>query len=126
VRNTAYTWLRKNRPSAVLLVEDLEAVGTARATPGDLDGETPETTLIAKAVAPGLHAAIGALRETMILRDLLGAVLPRDRRGNRGAHWHGDVAARSGTPQGYRDLGKERGTNTARRDHIAVIYALIR
>src|ERR1700746_343213 len=25
VRNTAYTWLRKNRPSAVLVVEDIEA-----------------------------------------------------------------------------------------------------
>jgi DNA-directed RNA polymerase specialized sigma24 family protein len=29
MRNTAYTWLRKNRPSAVLVVEDLEAVETA-------------------------------------------------------------------------------------------------
>ena len=26
VRNTAYTWLRKNRPTAVITVEDLEAV----------------------------------------------------------------------------------------------------
>ena len=26
VRNTAYTWLRKNRPTAVVTVEDLEAV----------------------------------------------------------------------------------------------------
>src|ERR1700674_4012228 len=35
VRNTAYTWMRKNRPSAVVTVEDLEAVETALATPGD-------------------------------------------------------------------------------------------
>ena len=73
VRNTAYTWLRKNRPSAVLAVEDLEAVETAKAIRGDPDGETPETKLIAEADAASLHAAIAALpisyRETMILRD---------------------------------------------------------
>src|ERR1700720_4331210 len=40
VRNTAYTWLRKNRPSAVLVVEDLEAVETAQANSGDPDGQT--------------------------------------------------------------------------------------
>ena len=33
VRNTAYTWLRKNRPSAILAVEDLEAVESAQADP---------------------------------------------------------------------------------------------
>ena len=73
VRNAAYTWLRKNRPSAVLAVEDLEAVETAQAIRGDPDGETPETKLIAEADAASLHAAIAALpisyRETMILRD---------------------------------------------------------
>jgi RNA polymerase sigma-70 factor (ECF subfamily) len=73
VRNTAYTWLRKNRPSAVLAVQDLEAVETAQAIQGEPDGETPETKLIADADAASLHAAIAALptpyRETMILRD---------------------------------------------------------
>src|SRR6266849_275333 len=73
VRNAAYTWLRKNRPSAVLAVENLEAVETAQAIRGDPDGETPETKLIAEADAASLHAAIAALpisyRETMILRD---------------------------------------------------------
>jgi RNA polymerase sigma-70 factor, ECF subfamily len=76
VRNTAYTWLRKNRPSAVLVVEDLEDVETANANPGDPDSETPETALIAKADAASLQAAIMALptayRETMILRDVQG------------------------------------------------------
>jgi RNA polymerase sigma factor (sigma-70 family) len=76
VRNTAYTWLRKNRPSAVLVVEDLEAVETANADPGDPHAETPETALIAKADAACLRAAIAALptayRETMILRDVQG------------------------------------------------------
>src|SRR3984893_18603081 len=76
VRNTAYTWLRKNRPSAVLVVEDLEAVENAQANSGDPDGQTPETTLIAKADAACLQAAIAALptayRETLILRDVQG------------------------------------------------------
>jgi RNA polymerase sigma factor (sigma-70 family) len=76
VRNTAYTWLRKNRPSAVLAVEDLEDVEAANAKPGDPDTETPETALIARADAASLQAAIMALptayRETVILRDVQG------------------------------------------------------
>jgi RNA polymerase sigma factor (sigma-70 family) len=76
VRNTAYSWLRKNRPSAELVVEDLEVVESAQAVPGDPEIETPETTLIAKADAASLEAAIAALpmpyRETMILRDVQG------------------------------------------------------
>jgi RNA polymerase sigma-70 factor (ECF subfamily) len=76
VRNTAYTWLRKNRPSAVLAVENLEDVETANAKPGDPDSETPETALIARADAVSLQAAIMALptayRETLILRDVQG------------------------------------------------------
>jgi RNA polymerase sigma factor (sigma-70 family) len=76
VRNTAYTWLRKNRPSAVLVVEDLEAVETDQGNHGDPDYETPETALIAKADATCLQAAVAALptayRETVILRDVQG------------------------------------------------------
>jgi len=76
VRNAAYTWLRKNRPSAVLVVEDLEAVETARVNPEDPQSETAETALIAKADSACLQAAIMALpaayRETMILRDVQG------------------------------------------------------
>jgi RNA polymerase sigma factor (sigma-70 family) len=76
VRNTAYTWLRKNRPSAILAVEDLETVESAQANPGDPDSETPESALIAKTDAAGLEAAIARLpmpyRETMILRDVQG------------------------------------------------------
>ena len=37
VRNTAYSWLRKNRPAAVITVEDLEAVEAAHAKPSDPD-----------------------------------------------------------------------------------------
>jgi RNA polymerase sigma factor (sigma-70 family) len=76
VRNTAYTWLRKNRPSAVLVVEDLEGVEAAQTNTSDPDRETPETALIAKADTTCLQAAIAALptlyRETLILRDVQG------------------------------------------------------
>ena len=74
VRRTAYTWLGKNRPAALVLVEDVEGVG--RAQSGEPDVETPETALIAKADAGLLEAAIAALpapfRETLVLRDLQG------------------------------------------------------
>ena len=76
VRNTAYSWLRKNRPTAVITVEDLEAVELEHAEPSDPNGETPEAALIAKVDAEQLRAAIAALpapfRETLVLRDIEG------------------------------------------------------
>jgi RNA polymerase sigma factor (sigma-70 family) len=76
VRNTAYSWLRKNRPGTVVTVDDLEAVELAQANPGDPNAETPETTLLAKADAEQLRGAIAALptpfRETLVLRDIEG------------------------------------------------------
>jgi RNA polymerase sigma factor (sigma-70 family) len=76
VRNTTYSWLRKNRPAAVITVEDLESVELEHATPRDADGESPEAVLIAKVDAEQLRAAIAALptpfRETLVLRDIEG------------------------------------------------------
>jgi RNA polymerase sigma factor (sigma-70 family) len=76
VRNTAYTWLRKNRPAALVGVEDLEAVENAQAVSGDAEAETPETALIAKTDSAHLEGAIAALpapfRETLVLRDVQG------------------------------------------------------
>lgn len=76
VRNTAYSWLRKNRPTAVVTIEDLEAVELEQANPGDRDADNPEAALIAKADADQLRAAIAALptafRETLVLRDIEG------------------------------------------------------
>ena len=76
VRNTAYSWLRTNRPTAIMTVDDLEAVELAQANPSDPDAETPETTLLAQIDAEQLRAAIAALpapfRETLVLRDIEG------------------------------------------------------
>src|SRR5262245_50460985 len=77
VRHTAYTWLAKNRPTRLVVVDDLEAVEAAQA-PDDNGAKsgTPETELIAKSNAAQLEAAIAALplpfRETLVLRDLDG------------------------------------------------------
>ena len=83
VRHTAYTWLGKNRPAALVVTDDLEAVERAQFSRGggggdavDPAAETPEAALIAKADAVRLEAAIQRLpppfRETLVLRDLQG------------------------------------------------------
>ena len=51
VRNTAYSWLRKNCPTAVVTVEDLEAVEAAHAKPSDPDADTPERQNVRAAIA---------------------------------------------------------------------------
>jgi RNA polymerase sigma-70 factor (ECF subfamily) len=70
MRNTAYTWIRKNRPSVVFTVDDLEEVEVAQADAGDPGSEQ---MVIAKSE---IETAIAALpdpfRETVILRDLHG------------------------------------------------------
>jgi RNA polymerase sigma factor (sigma-70 family) len=91
VRNTAYTWLRKNRPTAVTAVEDLDAVESAHAMAWGSEVETPETALIAKADAAQLQAAMTKLpapfREALILRDLQGLS-------------HREIAEKTGVPIG--------------------------
>ncbi len=75
VRNTAYAWLAKNRPAALIEVDDWERLGSVHRAEGD-EVDTPETALIAKADAARLAAAIAGLppafRETLVLRDLQG------------------------------------------------------
>jgi len=72
VRHTAYSWLHKNRPAAVVPVEDFEAIGRTHAI--ELDTETPETALIAQEHATLLETAIATLpapfRETLVLREV--------------------------------------------------------
>ena len=70
MRNTAFTWIRKNRPSAVFAVDDLEEVEAAQADPGE---PGLETMLIAQSdLETGIAALPDPFRETVILRNLHG------------------------------------------------------
>ena len=76
VHHTACTWLRKNRPAALIAVPDVAAVEAKQAKSNEQDANTPETALIAKADRARLEAAIGSLslpyRETFTLREVEG------------------------------------------------------
>jgi len=67
-RNTAFTWLARNRPKALAATEDIDDLETPH------EGETPEEALIAKSNARALEAAIDALppfcKETLVLREI--------------------------------------------------------
>jgi RNA polymerase sigma factor (sigma-70 family) len=70
MRNTAYTWIRKNRPTVVFGVDDLEGVEVAQAEPGEPDSEK---TVIAKSDMETIIAALpDPFREMVILRDIQG------------------------------------------------------
>ncbi len=75
VRNAAYDWLRKNRPAAVVHVEDPGALERIAGDAAAADSN-PEAALIARADEARLEAAIAklpaAFRETMVLRDVHG------------------------------------------------------
>ena len=76
MRNTAYSWLHKNRPAAIVSVDDLEAVEREQVKADDRRDDTPEASMIAKVDAEQLRAAIAKLpapfRETLVLRDIEG------------------------------------------------------
>jgi RNA polymerase sigma factor (sigma-70 family) len=79
VRNAAYDWLRKNRPAAIVAVDDLEKVErlSSRDNPGVAPApDDPEAALIARTDEARLQAAIEGLptafRETLVLRDVQG------------------------------------------------------
>ena len=74
VRNTAFSWLAKNRPNNVLLTDDAQFIETAAAKePG---APNPEEALIAAADQSALESAIEALphifREVIVMRDING------------------------------------------------------
>jgi RNA polymerase sigma factor (sigma-70 family) len=70
MRNTAYTWIRKNRPTVVFGVDDLEGVEVAQTEPGEPDSEK---TVIAKSDMETIIAALpDPFREMVILRDIHG------------------------------------------------------
>jgi len=76
VRNTAFTWMRRNRPAALVAVDDPAEIEQAQSGPAGVDAATPESALIAKSEAAQLEAAIAQLppvyREALVLRDIHG------------------------------------------------------
>ena len=76
VRHSAYRWMRKNRPQALVLVDDLDAAACTQAAIAGMGGKTPEAALIAKRDAERVEAAIAAIpapfRETVVLREIDG------------------------------------------------------
>jgi RNA polymerase sigma factor (sigma-70 family) len=76
VRHSAYRWMRKNRPQALVLVDDLDAAACTQAAIAGMGGKTPEAALIAKRDAECVEAAIAAIpapfRETVVLREIDG------------------------------------------------------
>jgi RNA polymerase sigma factor (sigma-70 family) len=89
VRNTAFSWLAKNRPKAVVLTGDSQVLDAAT-----LDRDSapdPEEALIAAADEAALETAIQALphlfREVIVMRDINGMS-------------YREIAAAIGSPQG--------------------------
>lgn len=76
VRNTALTWLAKNRPKAMIQTDDLEAAEREMRSDEEQPA-SPEAALIARAEALQLEAALAALplpyREAIVMREINGA-----------------------------------------------------
>jgi len=74
VRNTAFTWLAKNRPKALLVTDDVSIFETA-ASAGEASPNAEEA-LIAAADEARVHQAIAALpapfREVLVMREITG------------------------------------------------------
>src|ERR1700757_1310591 len=70
VRNTAYTWLRKNRPKAMVPVEDEEL--NAMEDPGTAPGSAALPVLDAAVLRGAIDALPVEFREAIVLRELEG------------------------------------------------------
>src|SRR5450755_557187 len=77
VRNTAYSWLMKNRPKAVVFTDDLSVAEQAQLEHEGPQGtriETPEEISLSKADAEDVQQALAQLpaqyREVIVLREI--------------------------------------------------------
>jgi RNA polymerase sigma factor (sigma-70 family) len=77
VRNAAFTWLARNRPSALVLADDLKEDERERLDSGSAGAgaaDTPEALLIAKGDAARVRARVAelpaTLREVLVLREI--------------------------------------------------------
>jgi RNA polymerase sigma-70 factor (ECF subfamily) len=76
VHNTAYTWMRKNRPPSIVTADDLEAVEQRQPVSLESVSATPEASIIAKTDGARLEAMMQELppqfREVLMLREVEG------------------------------------------------------
>jgi RNA polymerase sigma factor (sigma-70 family) len=77
VRNTAYSWLMKNRPKVVVFTDDLSVAEQQELEHGGAEGtriETPEEIALFKADADQVQRALAQLpaqfREVIVLREM--------------------------------------------------------
>jgi RNA polymerase sigma-70 factor (ECF subfamily) len=77
VRNTAYSWLTKNRPKSVVFTDDLsftEQQELEQGGPQGIKTETPEEIALFKAEAEDVQRALAQLpayfREVIVLREI--------------------------------------------------------
>lgn len=77
VRNTAYSWLLKNRPKAVVFAEDLSEADRQEIEQGGVqrsDVQTPEQVLLLKSDVESVQGALAKLpapfREIIVLREM--------------------------------------------------------
>lgn len=72
IRNTAFTWLGRNRPKRLVLTDEPELAADAAADPAPL----PDAGLIEAADAAAVETALAALplpfREVLVLREMNG------------------------------------------------------
>jgi RNA polymerase sigma factor (sigma-70 family) len=91
VRNTAFSWLAKNRPSALVVTDDSQLLETAAAKEAGVVAPNAEEALIAAADEAALESAIEELphlfREVIVMRDIQGLS-------------YREIAAAIGAPQG--------------------------
>ena len=76
VRNTAFTWLQKNRPKDLVLTDDASLLEAAASRGSEQQPPNPEEALIAAANEEALRVAIESLphlfREVIVMRDVNG------------------------------------------------------
>jgi RNA polymerase sigma factor (sigma-70 family) len=76
IRNTAFTWLAKNRPHAVVLAGGAEEAHIHQDALEEQAAPTPEEALIAKADRESVTVAIDVLpimfKETLVMREING------------------------------------------------------
>jgi len=76
LRHSAYSWLRKNRRSALVPMQSLDDLEEKRTSDEAWTGQTPEAALIARADSRRVERTIGALparfRDPLVLREIHG------------------------------------------------------